>query len=137
MCSEGGSNPPAGAAGGDPWTVSRAAAAREGARVGGAGTNGGKVGAEAGAGGVVGEVTRRRFCGASGLVLGGDGPTQPGLLGPLLICRVSGQSALRSGVLQLLCGITVFLSVLCALVYEAASRPMSRMNLYEAGGRPW
>lgn len=55
---------------------------------------------EAGAGRVVGgrEVTRRRFCGAAGLILGGDRPAWPGLLGPLPTSGVSGPSAFRSGV---------------------------------------
>lgn len=62
-------------------------------------------------------MTRRRFCGAVGLVLGGDGPARPGLLGLLPASGVSSPSAFRSGVLQLLGAITVFLSVLCAPVY--------------------
>lgn len=45
------------------------------------------------------EVTRRRFCGAAGLVLGGDGPAWPGLLGSLPASRLSGPSAFLSGVL--------------------------------------
>ena len=45
------------------------------------------------------DVTRRRFCGAAGLVLGGDGPAWPGLLGSLPASRLSGPSAFLSGVL--------------------------------------
>lgn len=94
VCCEGGSKLPA-AAGGAPGAVSQGAAAREGAGAGGAGADG-----EEGRGGGRrrrgrgGEVTRRRFCGAAGLVLGGD---RPGLLGPRPASGVSGRSAFRSG----------------------------------------
>lgn len=87
-----------------------------------------------------GEVTRRRFCGAAGLVLGGNGLTQPGLLGSLPVSGFQVGPAFRSGVLPLLCRLTVFLSVLCALVYEMVSHPLSGMSLTalgEAGGRLW
>lgn len=82
VCCEGGSKPPA-AARGASLAVSRGAAAKEGAEGReGLGRTAGRVRAEAGSGGVAvcvegGEVTRRRFCGAAGLVLGGDGPTWP------------------------------------------------------------
>lgn len=80
-----------------PRAVSRAAGAREGVWVGGAGADGGRVGAEACAGGVGGggEVTRRRFCGAAGLVLGGNGLTRPDLLGPLPVSGYQVDPAFR------------------------------------------
>ena len=77
MWCEGGSKPPLLPE--EPLGRELGAAAREGAgEREGLGRTAGRVGAEAGAGGVGGgEVTRRRFCGAAGLVLGGDWPTWP------------------------------------------------------------
>lgn len=119
--------------------MSLAAEAWEGARVGGAEADGGRVGAEAGAGGVGGEVTRRRFCGAAGTVLGGDGPTWPGLPGPLRVSGVSGRSAFRSGGLAAAGWDNSVLAGYCALGFT--KRPHnpsrgSRTAVGEAGGRP-
>lgn len=55
---------------------------------------------------------------------------------PCLPLGVSGRSAFRSGVLQLLGGAAVFSPVLCALVYETASRlPVSEEPCVTASAR--
>lgn len=98
VCCEGGSKLPA-ASGGTPRPPGReSGGGSEGRSLGQRGWSGRREGRGGGLrrrGWGGGEVTRRRFCGAAGLVLGGNGLTRPDLLGPLPVSGYQVDPAFR------------------------------------------